>query len=204
MTHSTVCVCQCVCQCVCVINVCLYACWVLFGGGSYLRYVMDGGRERRAHVSPWQPTCLWPFIKPGVVEEREGLTVTDRALCGTRGGPCCLLTETALHAQRQNGASMQTASVATQQVDLHRILFFFFTSCAFHTGPRRQVAMPTDDTQPPQPPPPRVTHRHRETCSSIRQTGPNAERLEPNWEWSRTHWECESGRGQPAAGVFIL
>lgn len=34
-----------------------------------------------------KPTCFWPFIKPGGVKEREGLTVTDRALCGIRGGP---------------------------------------------------------------------------------------------------------------------
>lgn len=65
---------------------------------------------------------------------------------------------------------------------------------------RRQVAMLTDDTQPPPQPslPPTDmwhTHRQRGTCSSIRQTGPNAERLKPNrvkqstlgvWEWKRS------------------
>lgn len=58
---------------------------------------------------------------------------------------------------------------------------------------RQQVAMPTDDTQPPQPRPERDTPTQR-TCSSIRRTGPN------QTEWSGTHWECESGRDRAAAG----
>lgn len=171
----------------------MHVCWIISVAVSYLRCVMNGGRERRARVSPWQPTCLWPFIKPGGVEEREGLTVTDRALCRTRGGPCCLLTQTAPHAQLQNGASMQTASAATQHNwcpshSFNVLRIPHWTSRLL----RRQVAMPMYDTHPTTHPEGYVTHpQTQRTCSSIRQTGPNAERLKPNSEWSRTHRECE-------------
>lgn len=131
----------------------MHVCWVSSVAGFYLRCVMNGGRERRARVSPWQPTCLWPFIKPGRVEEREGLTVTDRALCWTRGGPCCLLTQTAPHAQLQNGASMQTASAATQHNwcpshSFNVLRIPHWTNRLL----RRQVAMPMNDTHPHNPP----------------------------------------------------
>lgn len=103
--------------------------------------VMDRGRERRAHVSPWQPTCLWPFIKPGGVEEREGLIVTDRALCGTRGGPCCLLTQTAppCAASERSQHADSVRGYATKSISIAFLFsfFFFFFSCAFHTETSR-------------------------------------------------------------------
>ncbi len=192
-----------VCMPVCVIYVCVCVCSLAVAPTC----VMDRGRERRAHVSPWQPTCLWPFIKPGGVGEREGLTVTDRALCGTRGGPCCLLTQTAppCAASERSQHADSVRGYATKSIS-HRIpLFFFFLfsfSCAFHTetsrlgkaagchaNGRHSAPQPTKSYMWQHP-----TDTHG-TCSSIRQTGPNAERLKRNGEWSRTHWECESGRG---------
>lgn len=74
---------------------------------------------------------------------------------------------------------------------------------------RRQVAMLTDDTQPPTPP----NHHHnpaspRLTCdirTDREEHAPASVRLDQTQsdsnqtEWSKAHWECESGRGQPAA-----
>lgn len=195
-----------VCMSVCIVCMCVFVC-VECSLAVTPTCVMDRGRERRAHVSPWQPTCSWPFIKPGGAEEREGLTVTDRALCGTRGGPCCLLTETAppMRSFRTEPACRQRPRLRNKPNSIAFLFFFqYIFSCAFHTGPagwlRRQVAMPTDDTQHPHRPTQRDmwhTPQTHGTCSSIRQTGPNAERLKPNlrveqntlgvWEWKRVN-----------------
>lgn len=149
--------------------------------------MMDGGRKRKARVSPWQPTCLLAFTKPSRVEKREGLTVTDRPLCETRGRPtCCPPTPTAPPCAA-SGPSQHAGSIRGHDTDTlppppH-------SSNALHiprwtsrlVGP--QVAMPTDNTQHPIPPhrthPPVVTQTQR-TCSITRQTGPDAERLNPS------------------------
>ena len=203
MSHISVCKCVfSVCVCMCV-SVCV--CWTLSGGGSYLR----GGQRKGEGGHMWPPTCLWPFIKPGGVEEREGLTVTDRALCETRGGPCCLLlTQTAPPcAAQKNGASMQTASAATPQVHLHHIhfelFFFFFLLRIPHWTSRLGKAMPKNG-QHSAPTTKQEWHMTHPTDTRDMLQHPSdrtqrRERLKPNWEWSRTHWECESGRVQPAA-----
>ena len=59
----------------------MYGCCLLSGSGS-CSPLHDGQRKEKGgheclHDDP--PAC-GPFIKPGVVEEREGLAVTDRAL----------------------------------------------------------------------------------------------------------------------------
>lgn len=121
------------CVCVCVNHVCMHVWWLHSGSVSYLCRVMGGGRKRRARVSPWQTHLLVALYKARRGERERRSNRYWQGTLWNKGRPtCCLLTETAPHAQLQNGASMQTASPATQQIDLSRIPF---TSCAFHTGP---------------------------------------------------------------------
>lgn len=101
------------CMCVCV---CLSDCSTVIP--NFVK--PDGQRTKR-------PTFERPFKKPGRVKEREGLTVTDRALCRRAGwgrwegggGRFMLPTNSNRTpcAASETRANMQTSSAATQHYD---------------------------------------------------------------------------------------
>lgn len=201
MSHITVCVY--VCQFVLFMFVCVVCSLVVAS-----TCVMDRGR--RAQVSPWQPTCLWPFIKPGGVEEREGLTVTDRALCGTRGGPCCLLTQTAppCAASERSQHADSVYGYATNPSPWHSFLFLkiIFVLRIPHWTSRlgKAASCHANGRQSAPTTQPRVTSERTPqthgTCSSIRQDWTKRRatqtklRVKQNtlgvWEWKRSTCCC--------------
>lgn len=163
-------------------------CWVLSGGGYYSR----GGQRKGRGGHMWPPTCLWPFIKPGgggrerranrywhLVEQGEA-----HAACWLKQQPSCAASKRSQHADSVRGYANKLVSIAFHIAPAGLVRPCQLTTLSPPTHTAHQEWHVTT------PPPPQI----HGTCSSIRQDWTNAERLKPNWEWSRTHWECESGR----------
>lgn len=132
------------CMCVCV---CLSDCSTVIP--NFVK--PDGQRTKR-------PTFERPFKKPGRVKEREGLTVTDRALCrragwgrweGEGGDSCCPPTQTGLHAQLQKPGLTCRHRPRLRNITIsHRIPCYHISHWTNGVSWRQHCAMPTDREPP--------------------------------------------------------
>ena len=161
-----------VCQYVCVLSAVWW--WLL------LAWWTEEGR-RRAHVTTHLLVALYKARRGG--RERRANRYWQGTLWN-KGRPM-------LPAADSNSTPMRSSKKRSQHADSVRgyatspspshsfWTFFFFFSCAFHTGPAGLVrpCQKTDNTQPPQPNKSDIWHTPQThgTCSSIRRTGPNAE-----------------------------
>lgn len=156
-----------VCVRMCVwVNICVwvFVCVCAVFGRLILDWLGDGGREVKEGICVSTTTHLIVALykaRRGGRERRANRYW--QGMSGIGRGPCCLL-------QAHPMRGFKTQPTCRQRPRLRNITLSiaFLLSCAFQTGPadrskRRQVAMPINDTQPPQPAQSNVGRTHPQT-----------------------------------------